>query len=102
MRPFADGGELAARRQAGEIGRGIVFGDGLLETRYANHEELVEVRRRDGGKLDALEQRYRRVGRFLEHALVEGQPRQLAVDEEAAVVRVGRRHAITPAGRMTS
>ena len=48
----------------------------------AHHEELVEVRRGDRGELDALEQRRRRIGRLLEHALVERQPRQLAVDEQ--------------------
>ena len=63
-----------------------------LQAGDADHEELVEVRRRDGGELDALEQRHRRVGGFLEHALVERQPRQLAVDEAgcASCVRARR------------
>ena len=54
----------------------------------------------DGRELDALEQRRRRIGRFLEHALVEGEPRQLAVDEQRARRLASR--LVTPAGRMTS
>ena len=60
MRALRDGRELPGGRQAAEVGRGVAFGDGLFETRDANHEKLVEVRRRDGRKFDALEQRYGR------------------------------------------
>ena len=42
--------------------------------------------------LSALEQRRRRIRRLLEHALVEGQPRQLAVDEQAASGGSASRH----------
>ena len=48
---------------------------------HADHEELVEVRRGDRGELDALEQRRGGIGRLFEHALVEREPGQLAVDE---------------------
>ena len=48
---------------------------------HAHHEELVEVRREDRAELDALEQRLRLVAREVEHARVELDPRQLAVEE---------------------
>ena len=53
----------------------------------------------DGGELEALEQRRARVLRFFEHALVEREPRQLAVDEQAGPLAA---HACTPIGRMIS
>ena len=37
--------------------RDVALGDGMLQARDADHEELVEIRRDDGGELDALEQR---------------------------------------------
>ena len=74
MRPGADGRQLLLRRHAAQIGRRTVLVDRLLQAGDADHEELVEVRRGDRRELDALEQRIRRVGRFLEHALVEGEP----------------------------
>ena len=46
-----------------------------------HHVELVEVGRGDGEEAHALEQGHARVPRFLEHALVEREPGQLAVDE---------------------
>ena len=79
----ADRGQLLARRQAREIRRRVALFDRALEAGDAHHEELVEIRRGDRRELDPLEQRRRRVGRFLEHALVEREPRQLAVDEAA-------------------
>ena len=69
----------------------------LLEAGDPHHEELVEVRRGDRRELDPLEQRRRRVGRLLEHALVEREPRQLAVDEQRAVVGAARPSCTTPA-----
>ena len=47
----------------------------------AHHEELVEVRGEDRAELDALEQRLRLVGREVEDARVELDPRELAVEE---------------------
>ena len=57
----------------------------------AHHEELVEVGAGDREELDALEQRVRRVLRLRQHALVERQPAQFAIDIErraAEIVRV--------------
>ncbi len=48
---------------------------------HAHHEEFVEVIGGDRQEFQPLEQRIVRVGRFLQHAAVEIQPRQLAVDE---------------------
>jgi hypothetical protein len=53
----------------------------LLEAGDANLEEFVEVRADDAEKLHALEQRVRGIAGFGEHALVEFEPAQLAVQE---------------------
>ena len=52
----------------------------LLEARYANLEELVEVLAEDGQELGALEQGDTLVLRQREHALVEVEPRQLTIE----------------------
>ena len=44
----------------------------------------------DGEELDALEQRMRGVARLREHALVELEPAQLAVDVQRRVLQVRR------------
>ena len=46
-----------------------------------DHEELVEVRREDRAELDPLEQRLVGVGGEVEDALVQVEPRQLAVEQ---------------------
>ena len=57
----------------------------------AHHEELVEVRREDRAELHALEQRDVRVGGELEHARVEVEPRELAVEQpRCRAARVSR------------
>ena len=71
---------------------------GVLEAGDAHHEELVEVRRGDRRELEALEQRRRGVGGFFEHALVEREPRQLAVEEQlGSLRRASPAHDATPA-----
>ncbi len=62
-----------------------------LEAGDAHHEELVDVGRRDRQEAHPLQKRVAVVHRLLEHALVEGEPRQLAVDEPPRRVRVGAR-----------
>src|SRR5262249_8469598 len=52
----------------------------LQQRRDADHEELIEVGAGDREKLDALEQGMAVVARLREHARVEGQPAELAVD----------------------
>jgi hypothetical protein len=56
--------------------------DLVVQARHADHEELVEVGRADRAELHALEQRDRLVLGQLEHARVELQPRELAVEVE--------------------
>ena len=54
----------------------------LLEARDADLEELIEVARGDGQEAQPLEQRHGFIERLGQHALVELQQRQLAVDVE--------------------
>ncbi|MNJ39056.1 hypothetical protein D3C77_339190 [compost metagenome] len=52
-----------------------------LQAGHAGHEELVQIVGRDGQEAHPLQQRVAFVGRLFQHPAVEGQPRQLAVDE---------------------
>src|SRR5699024_1077149 len=62
----------------------------LLQRRGdTNHEELVEVGGADCQELHALEQRMHRIAGLGEHALVELQPTELAVDIERRMLEVG-------------
>ena len=54
--------------------------DLVVDAGDADHEELVEVGDEDREELQALDQRQRLVLGELEHAVVEVEPRQLAVD----------------------
>ena len=62
----------------------------VLEVRDAHHEELVQVRLPDRAELDALEQRDALVLGQLQDAVVELEPRELAVEVEAGSSRSGR------------
>ena len=75
-----DRGELLRGRQpvGGEVFRPRALL--LQQRRDPHHVELVEVRGNDGQEFHALEQRVIVRGRLIEHALVEFQPTQLAVD----------------------
>ena len=53
----------------------------LLQAGDADLEKLIEVRADDAEELHALEQWRGGVERLIEHALVEGEPAQLAVEE---------------------
>ena len=94
VRPVPDRGQLLGGRQAGQVRRGRFLFDFAPDRGHTDHEELVEIRRGDGRELDPLEQRRRGIRRLLEHALVEGQPRQLAIEEER-----GRRRSRDDPGR---
>ena len=88
--------ELQAVGFAGDVGEHIVRGaadvrrhgesgeDAALEARDAHHEELVEVAREDREEVRALEDRQPLILGQFEHALVEREPAELAV--EIAVV----------------
>ena len=79
-RPAANHRQLLLGPQA--VDRDLVdAGPELLQDgRHAHHEELVEVGAGDGEKLDALEQRVRRVLGLRQDAPVELEPAELAVD----------------------
>ena len=100
MGSAADFEELRQRSHA--VGRRIlrleVFVKLRLQAGHPHLEELVEIRCTDRQEPEPLEQRVRRVARFLEHALVEVEPAQLAIDEQARVERAAgsaRRTAVT-------
>ena len=82
------GGDLLGRRAAVD-GALLQPGDDLLlQAADALHEELVEVRGRDGEELDALEQRRALVLGLVQHAVVEREPRELPVEVQ---IRGGKR-----------
>ena len=84
------------------VGPRVALVDRVLERGDAHHEELVEVRRDDRGEAQPLEQRVRRVRGLLEHAVVEREPRQLAVEEQLGL-RLRRRFTRRlPRPRMTT
>jgi hypothetical protein len=87
----ANRGELLRGRET--VGRQVLRPGALLlqQRRDAHHVELVEVRRDDGQEFHALEQRVIVRGRLIEHALVELEPAQLAVDVARRIAQVARR-----------
>ena len=66
--------------------------DALLEAGDADLEELVEVVRRDAQELEPLEQRDFLVERLCEHALVEFEQRQFAIDVVLGGAEIGLVH----------
>ena len=62
----------------------------VLHRRHPHHEELVEVAGEDREELAALEERHAGIARQGQHARVEVEPRQLAVDVEGGIRQVGR------------
>ncbi len=76
----------------------------LLETGHAHLEKLVEIRTHDAEEFQPLEERVRLVQRLVEHALVELQPAQLAIDEVFRVTEIhyGRHRSSFPAHRVKS
>ena len=78
---LADRAQLLTRAQAGGRRHGDARVDTALQTGDADHEELVKVRGEDRGEVGALEQGHVFVLRAFEHALVELEPAELAVEE---------------------
>jgi hypothetical protein len=78
---------LAVRRQFADVARQL-----LAQAADPLHEELVEVAVEDGDEAQALEQRRRGVGRDRQHAAVELEPRQLAIEQRHRLGgRLGKR-----------
>ena len=73
--------QLLLGRQARDVARAAAFLLHELQAAYAHHEKLVQIRRRDGQELRPLQHWQGLARRFLQHALIESQPRKLAVDE---------------------
>ena len=68
--------------RASHVGRyGEPGQDAPLEPCDAHHEELVEVAREDGEEVGAFQQGERGIFCEFEHALVEGEPAQFAVEK---------------------
>src|SRR5471032_3068675 len=86
---FADPRQRLVRLQA--IGAGLFTGKGdlLLQAGHANLEELVQVAGEDQQKLQPLQQRIGLIQRLFQHADVELQLRELAMDVQAAVIQAG-------------
>ena len=80
------GGRHAVGRQVGDAGLDL-----LAQAGHADHEELAEVRAQDRQELDALEQRVALVADLFEHAALEGQHAELAVDVVGTVCEIDGR-----------
>ena len=88
------GGMRSAPEPNGDAGLHL-----LLQAADADHEELVEVGAEDGQELEPLQQRHLRVLGLLQHAAVELQPAQLAVDVQGRIVKCRHRRPLWQAGR---
>ncbi len=93
--PFADPLELLGRRAAVRRNLGDAGEHLPDQARDADHEEFVEIVGGDREEPQPLEQRMVRVRRFLQHAPVEFEPGQLAIDEP-----VRRGHAAAKEARV--
>ena len=88
----ADRGELL--RDGESVDRAFFNADQLvrLQASHPNHEEFVEVVGRDRQEAQPLEQRVAGIGRLLEHAAIECEPRQLAIEvARVGLGKIGRR-----------
>ena len=81
----AHGGQLFVDRQSVRRLGSQPCPELARERRHADHEELVEVVRRDRQEFHPLEQRMRIGPRLIQHAFVECQPAQLAIDVETGI-----------------
>ena len=81
----ANGGELLGGGHAGNVAPPDVGRPGAHQPRHPHQKELVEVRVDDGQELQPLQQRQLRGQSFLQHAVVEFQPAQLAIE-----IKIGR------------
>lgn len=77
----ADGGEVLGGAEAVERAFGGALGDFLMEETDAFHEEFVGVAGVDGEEFDAFEEGRAGVEGFVEDAVVEVEPGEVAVEE---------------------
>ncbi len=83
---LADRHQLVGRRHAVVAQQGRPGLQHVDQAGHADHVELVEDAGGDRQEAHALEQRMALVAGLLEHAHVEGQPRQFAIDEALRTV----------------
>ncbi len=81
-------------RQAVVRGLDDLRGELVEKSRNADHEEFVEVRLADREELQAFEERPALVVSLLDHALVEGEPGELPVQQRQRGRRRGGRRGI--------
>ena len=87
---LADPRELLARRQPVRTSLADPGLELLVEARDPDHEELVEVAIEDREEFHPLEKGPARVERFVQNALVESEPRNLAVEIQGRIFDVDR------------
>src|SRR5207302_1965358 len=83
--------QLLRRRHRVRTGLADMARELLLQPGHADHEELVETDAEDGKEAQPLQKRNLRIARLLQHALDEGERRELAVDEMSRIARHGLR-----------
>ncbi len=98
VRLAADAAEFVLRLDAVGVVAGQPGVDQLHDPGDADLEELVEVAAGDGQELDALEQRVGLVLGLFEHAPVEPQPRQFAVQVQGRAIECVQRRRDRQAG----
>jgi hypothetical protein len=91
VRDRADLGQHLPWRHAVGAGLFALQRDLALQSRHADLEELVHVAREDQQELQAFQQRRALVQRLVQHAGVEREQRQLAVDVQPPLAEVGHR-----------
>ncbi len=80
---LADAAQLLRDGQAGGIGATRTGPRQRLQAADADHEELIEIGRRDGKEFQALEQWQVGTFRFREHAAVEFDPAEFPVEKRS-------------------
>ena len=84
--PRGDGGDLFRRRHVGDNVQLVVFQQGLVIQRpHADHEKLIHIAGKDGGKLQALPQRDALLLCQRQHTAVKVQPAQFPIDKDAVL-----------------
>ena len=98
VRLLGDGPQLLTRAHSAGGRHSDAGVHATLQTRHADHEELIKVAGEDGGEVGALQQGHTLVFGQLKHAFVELEPAQLPV--EIAILRQGRDRVIRAPGYM--
>ncbi len=84
---LVDHHELLGRQQAVRAALGDALADLRLDAGDTDHEEFVEVVRRNRQEPNPLQHRMAGIDRFLEHPAIEMQPGELPIDEALGAAR---------------